>query len=76
MQCMSPSATWQESHYDLLWTNDSAKCLVCRSQWIKLDSRCQMIQLCVILSFSAILEMCGHTLRVLFYIFYREKDVL
>lgn len=47
LQCMSPSATWQEPHCDLLWTNDSAKCIVCHSQWIKLDSCCQIIQLCV-----------------------------
>ena len=50
---MSPPATWQEPDCDLLWTNDSAKCLVCRSPRIKLDSRCQIIQLCVtLLQFS------------------------
>lgn len=65
MQCMSPSATWQEPHCDLLWTNDSAKYLVCHSQWIRLDSHCQKIQLSVTLHqiflFSSVLEVCGCT---------------
>ena len=36
VQLKSPSATWQESRCDLLWTNDGAKhALICHSQWIK-----------------------------------------
>lgn len=49
MQCMCPCATWQKPLCDLLWTNDSAKCLLCLSLWIKLDCCCQTIQLCVAL---------------------------
>lgn len=71
MQCMSPPATLQEPHCDLLWTNDSAKCLVCRSPRIKLDSRCQIIQLCVtLLQFSQYYFRDVRLYFVLFFFFF------
>lgn len=78
MKCMSPSATWQEPHCDLLWTSDSAKSIVCHSQWIKSDSRCQIIQLRVTLLqyFHNYFRDAGLYFLRFFYILNREKDVL
>lgn len=62
--------TWQEPRCDLLWTNDSAKYLVWRSQWIKLDNYCQIILLCVTLLQFIFLSLLFYNCVAVFLFFF------